>query len=360
MAKKYIFRPCNEEALRWHPELGAGVRKDDYFEYVWFDGPMNGDDGKEYYIRISPFSSVVKGSHGAVEGGHPGIGFDLMLPDGKVIDEFYVYDEGDFVDEGFGCIMGGDQRMYGNVVDGKLVDYGFDVHWKNIKAKLSATVVAGGVQFVEDKHGYTAYDAVNNIATGWWPLAIRSDVTGTIEIDGKVINVTGVAYLDRQLGNMKSNFGTGAQAWWTWGHFWAGEYSGTFTDSAPSATYKYRHFSPFVLYKGKELILATNDFVGYIEQYALDNKSGKFYPKEQSQRAIDGNVTFYSQIQNGVLVEPETTSLEETCRYVRQFAEIKTQLMRYGGFRDDAKGKIVIEYGAGYHYFPAEWIGKKN
>jgi hypothetical protein len=26
--------------------------------------------------------------------------------------------------------------------------------------------------------------------------------------------------------------------------------------------------------------------------------------------------------------------------------------MRYGGFRDDCSGKIVIEYGAGRHYLP--------
>lgn len=352
MAKDYIFRPVNEEALRWHPELGEGDKLDDYFEYIWFDGPLKDAEGKEYYLRISPFASVVKGSHGAKQGGLPGIGFDILLPDGRVVDEFDIYKPEEFIPYGLGGRWGENQIMTAEVSGDKVVSVGFDMQFKNIRVRLSAKAVAGGVQFVKDKHGYTFYDAKENIATGWWPLCTRLDVTGELQIDERVVPVTGLAYMDRQVGNMKRNFGTGAQCWWTWGHFWAGEYSGTFTDSAPSAQFKYRHFSPLALYKGSELVLATQDFVGYIEEYALDEESRKFYPRCQSQRAIDGSVKYYSQITNGILVEPETTSLEETCRYVRQFADIKMQLMRYGGFREDAVGKIVIEYGAGYHYLP--------
>ena len=351
MAKTYIFKNISNEILRWHPELGEGENQENYFEYMWFDAPLQGADGV-YYLRISPFSSVVKGSHGAETGGLPGLGFDLLLPNGECLDSFIIYDPREYEALPFGGIWG-TNAFTGTVTDDGFLDsFEIKMNIEGVGIDLKARTVANGLQFVEADHGYTYYHPVKKRALGWWPLAPRADVEGILTIGGKEIRVKGPSYLDRQLGNLPTAFGGSGQAWWTWGHFWAGDYTGTFTDSAPTAKYKYRHFSPFMLWKGSELVLATFDFTGYVEQFSVDETSGKFYPKVQSQKARDGSVEFTSQITNGILVEPTTTSLEETTRYVRQFADITMQLNRFGGIEEEISGKIVAEFGAGLHFMP--------
>lgn len=356
MAKISRFQTITKENLRWHPELGEGENRDNYFEYLWFDGPMKGDDGNEYFIRYSMFSSLVLGSHGATRGGLPGVGFDILMPDGKVLDDFVVYDEKDFEPYEFGGNWAGN-TIKGVYNDKGLIDsYEIEMDYCGVQAKLKAKSVAHGVQFVDQDNGYTYFHPIKKRALGWWPLIPRAEVEGTLTINGKEIKVKGPAYLDRQVGNLPTTFGGSGQAWWTWGHFWAGDYTATYTDSAPTAHYKYKHFSPFVLWKGSEIMLATFNFTGYIEQYAFDEATRKFFPKVVSQRAIDGPITCHTQITNGVLSEPNTTSLEATTKYCRQFLDVDLQLNRFGGINDEASGKAVVEFGAGLDFMPWDKI----
>lgn len=356
MAKSYTFKPITKENLRWHPELGAGDNRDNYFEYIWFDGPLKSDENEEYFIRIDPFSSLVNGSHGAEEGGLPGIGFEIILPDKNVLDTFEIYSPKDFEPYEFGGNWAGN-ILKGTYNDkGLIEEYEINMEFLNIKIDLKAKSVAHGVQFVENENGYTYFHPIKERALGWWPLVPRAEVEGTLTVDGKKINVKGPAYLDRQVGNLPVTFGGSGQAWWTWGHFWAGDYTATFTDSAPTSHYKYKHFSPFVLWKGSEIVLATYNFTGYIEQYAVDEATSKFIPKVLSQRASDGSVNLFTQIENGIISEPTTTSLESTTKYCRQLLELSMQLNRFGGINAEASGKAVVEFGAGMHFMPWDRI----
>jgi|GEM_PF-839781 len=359
MAKEnpFTFRKNDKEIYRWHSDLAQGNYADYYFEYLWFDAPLKAGE-ETYYLRVAPFSSCVKGSHGTTKGGTPGIGMDLLLPDGRCLDAFPIFDPSEYTELPFGGVWG-DNSFTGEFNDqGQLESYEIKMTLGGIGIDLKARTIATGISVVKAEHGYSYYHPVKKLALGWWPVVPRAEVEGTLTIDGKVIKVSGPAYLDRQAGNQPTSFGGSSQKWWAWGHFWAGDYTATFTDSAPSAEYKFKHYSPFMLWKGSELILATYNFTNYIEQFDIDEGSGKFYPKAQSQKAYDGTLEYTCQITNGILVEPTTTSLEETSRYVRQFADVTMQLKRFTGFEDEVSGKIVIEYGAGMDYMPWEKLKK--
>jgi len=353
---KYTFTPIGKEINRWHPELGEGDNLTNYFENVWFDAPLNGPDGL-YYIRVSPFPSTVLGSHGAKKGGLPAMGFDLLLPNGVCIDEYKFYDPEEFIPlEPYGCKMG--PNTYSGTLNekGQVETIEFDVVCKGVGIHLKGKTIAQGLKFVEADHGYSYYHPIKKTALGWWPIAPRLEVEGMLTIEGKEIPVKGPGYLDAQLGNLPKPFGGSGQQWWTWGHFWAGEYTATFTESAAGADKNYFHFSPFMLWKNSELLIATHDFTNYVEQFAIDEASGKFYPKVLSVKAADGSVRVTAQITNGVLVEPTTTSLTETSKYARQFADVEMQISRFGGINDESEGKCVIEFGGGMHYLPWDRI----
>jgi hypothetical protein len=352
----YTFKKNSVETLRWHPELMEGEGADEYFEYLWFDAVLEGG----YYLRVAPFNSHTPHSHGIEKAGTPSYGFDLGLPNGKVIDHYQFYKPEEFKATDFGGTWGNNALFTGKVNDkGEVSEYKIKFDLANVSVDLVATCVAKtGVQFVDADHGYSYYHPLKKLAMGWWPLVPRAEVKGTITVDGKAVKVHGPAYLDKQLSNKKDTFGGTGQAWWTWGHFFCGPYTATFTDSAATAKYKYRHFAPFILWKDSDIVLATYDFTSIVEQYSIDKVTGKFYPSVLSQKAKDGSVEIYTQITNGVVTEVKETSLD-WMKYVRQFADVNMEIYRYGGFTEEVKGNIIIEYGAGPHYMPWEKIDAK-
>jgi len=353
---KNILRRNSVDTLRWHTELMQGVGKENYMEYLWFDGVFDGG----YYLRVAPFNSHAPGSHGVKGSGIPSFGFDLGLPDGSVIDHVEIYKPEEFKTAEFGGYWGDNALLIGKVNDkGEILEYQIKFDLNNVQVDLTATCVAKtGIQFVENDNGYSYYHPQKQVAMGWWPMAPRSEVKGTISFNGKTINVQGPAYLDKQVSNKDETFGGTGQAWWTWGHFFCGPYTATFMDSAATAKYKYRHFSPFILWKGSEIVLATLDHTTIVEQYSIDKVTNKFYPSVLSQKAKDGSVEVYTQITNGVVTEVKETSLEYV-KYVRQVADINLEVFRFGGFYDEIQGKMIIEYGAGMHYMPWDKIDCK-
>ena len=353
------FKQNSPDTLRWHWELGEGELLKEFFEYLWFDGIFTGDDG-DYYLRVGPATSQPTGCFGIDHGGIPTYGFDLVLPNGKVYDHTQIYKPEEFKEAEFGGYWGDNALLAGKMNEkGEVTEYQVKFDINGVSCDLTCIPeTKWGCQFVHADHGYSYFHPKKNRAMGWWPLIPRADVTGTVTFDGKTVNLKGSAYLDKQVSNKEETFGGSGQAWWTWGHFWAGPYTASFTDSAPTAHYKYRHFSPLVMWKNGEMNFASFDFVNYIEEYGIDEVTDKFYPRVMSMRAIDGSTEVYAQITNGIITEVAVTQLDYM-KYVRQIADIDLQVYHHGELVDQQKGKILVEYGAGAHYMPWDKIDAK-
>jgi len=342
---KYKFAKMGENGTRWHPEMGQPPFTNEFQEYYWLD--FVSDNG--YYLRFSPFNSFTPGSNGITKGFVPAIVFDLLLPDGRLIDRFVTF-ENDFEPYEFGGRWGKNIFTGNKSAEGEITDYVIKYEDANIAIDLKGTSIAKGIQFSDT--GYTYYNPKDNTGNSWYPVVPRAEVKGTITVDGKKVEVKGPAYLDHQASNVPAIYGGPTQRWWMWGHFFCGPYTATFIDSAADLKYRYNHFTPFVLWKGSEIILATFNFRCTPEGYYEDPNSGNYWPSGFSQRAIDGSIEVTAQLHHGRLCEPETTSLDHMI-YVRQLADVDLQVSRFGRVEEQLSGgKVIIEFGAHNEFFP--------
>ena len=176
----YTFKKNSPDTLRWHWELMEGAAKDDYFEYLWFDGMFAGPDG-DYYLRVGVDNSSPEGSVGITTGGVPSFSYDLVLPNGKVYDEFRIYKAEQFEETAFGGKFA-DEAVF----DGHYNEKG-EVEWYSVKfdfGNVACDVVAKprtkrGIQFVEADNGYSYYHPYKKRAMGWYLSGRVSAVIGT-------------------------------------------------------------------------------------------------------------------------------------------------------------------------------------
>ena len=343
MPRRYTFRRISKTNLAWHPELGEGENAKGYADWLWLDGQLEGD----YQYSMGMFGAR-PGVEGTVPGG-PTIELHILTPDGKAHHGGETFPPESFKPEAFGAAWG-DNKFAGKLKpDGTPEGYDLKVSVGDVGVDLSARTVATGLVFSDEEHGYTYYHPGRKTALAWWPLVPRAEVEGTLTIEGKPVKVSGLSYVERQITNIPQSFGGVGQAWWTWGHFYAGDFTAVWTDSAASEHYQYRHFSPFALWKGSELVLSSFQFTAYIEKYGIDEDSGALYPVVESLRASDGNVELRAQLLPGKI--NHVFRLGGTGVYCRQYCPVNIQLRRWDDV-EEASGTAVHEFGAGGGWFP--------
>lgn len=345
MPRRNTFRRITGINLGWHPWLGEGESGGNYADWLWLDGQLEGG----YQYSMGMFGARPGGTVESERRGGPTVDLHILAPDGKAHHGTESYPPEAFKPEPFGGTWG-DNTFKGRLgPDGMPEGYDLKVSVGDVGVDLTARAVAIGLQFSDEEHGYSYYHPIKNIALGWWPLVPRAEVEGTLTIEGKPVKVSGLAYVERQLTSMPTSFGGGGQAWWTWGHFYAGEYTAIWTDSASSEHFQYRHFSPFALWKGSELVLSTFQFTCYVEKFGIDADSGMLYPVVESLRASDGNVELRAQLLPGKI--NHIFRLGEAGVYCRQYCDVNMQLRRWDDVEQDS-GTAVHEFGAGGHWFP--------
>jgi hypothetical protein len=225
----------------------------------------------------------------------------------------------------------------------------------DMQLKISAKAIATGLQFSDEEHGYSYYNPMKKIALGWWPLVPRAEIKGTLTFKGSVIDVKGLAYCEKQLSNMPSSFGGGAQNVWHWGHFFADDYTAAWTDSAASKSFCYRHFSPVAIWKGSDLVLSTFQAACSVEKFDINPVSKTLYPEFESLRASEGDTMLTAQYQPGIVMDyyqpsnPELGTIALT--YVRQVCPVNMQLTR-GDEVVEVTGTAIREWGSGPDWFP--------
>ena len=357
MPRRHTFRKINSSNLGWHWDLGEGENRENFADWLEFDGQLEG--GYEYSgglnIGIIP--------HLKEEGERrfwPSAHLSISTPDGKrrEVDEFYP--PKDVETEIFGGVWGPNTFKGKLGPDGQPEGYHLKISIGDIGADLTARAVNTGLVFTDEEHGYSYYSPTKKTALGWWPLVPRAEVEGTLTIDGKPVKVKGLGYVERQLTNMPTSFGGGGQTWWTWGHFYCGDYTAIWTDSASSEHFGYRHFTPFVLWKGGDIVLSTFQFTSYVEKFGIEPELGYLYPVVESLKASDGNVEFRAQILPGRvtgIMKLVTTG----GTYVRQMSPLRMQLRRWDEVEEVASVAppegAIHEFGGGADWFPFEMLG---
>lgn len=347
MARRNTFRRIDKSHLAWQVDLLTGEGAANFGDWLWLDGQLEGGYGFNLGMFMARAGEM--GGKEAVKRGLPVIDLHINTPDWKIYHKREVFSPEDFKPQAFGG------TWKNNKFDGKIgkdgLPKGYDVKVSVGGFGLDLTCRAINVGFVcsDEEHGYSYYHPMKKTALAWWPLVPRAEVKGTITIEGKPVKVTGLVYVERQTTCMTQAFGSGGQAWWTWGHFFAGDYTAVWTDSAASEHYQYRHFSPFALYKGSERIFSTYQFTSYIEKWGVDPKSKFIYPAVESFRAIDGNVELRAQLVNGKI--NDTFKIGKKGGYVRQLCDVTMQLKRWDDV-EEVKGRANHEFGVGDDWFP--------
>jgi len=347
MPRRNTFRRISESQLAWNLWLAEGENAENYSDWLAIDGHLEG----EYQYSLYLFASMPKGVMISDVSSCPAVDLYILTPEGKVHHVNKTYAPEEFKPESFGGAWG-DNTFIGRLKpDGMPEGYDIKISLGDMGLDLTCRAVNSGFVFSDEEHGYTYYHPIKKTALGWWPLVPRAEVEGTLTIEGKPIRVSGSNYVERQLNNIPASFGSGAQAWWTWGHFVAGDYVAVWTDSAASEYFQYRHFSPIVLYKGSDPILMTFQCTSYIEKFGIDPVSGNLKPEVLGLRAADGNVELRAQISPGKVVH----SNREPGRgvYTRQYSPVNMQLRRWDEV-EEASGTAIHEWGAGENWFPFE------
>jgi hypothetical protein len=333
MARVYTFRQTSSNELGWHPELGPGEGAGNYNEWFWLDGQF--DEGYHYSL-------------GLFGGARKSISLNIMSPDGTMHRGEQQFPDDAFKAEPFGAAWG-DNKVLGKLApDGQPESFELRLAAGDVAVDMFCkAVVVPGVKFTEDEPGYSYYNPLRKMALGWWPLVPKADADGALTVGGKRVKVKGGVYLERQLASMPLGGGAGqktGQAVWCWGHFYAGDYTAVWTDSAASEHYRYRHFTPFVLWKGNQVILSTFQFAGYVEKFGADNETGIPYPVVESLKASDGITELTAQFLPGKIIDHRGW-------YCRQYSDVDVQVRRWGE-TESLRGASTHEWGAGAGWLP--------
>ncbi|WP_330254490.1 hypothetical protein OG874_08065 [Nocardia sp. NBC_00565] len=114
--------------------------------------------------------------------------------------------------------------------------------------------------------GETRFGATDSF--GWVVGAPRARVTGTVQIDGKVLTVTGRGYADHNwgVGDMKKVIDR-----WHWGRLYVQEYSLLYANVRTQKQHGSHDIAPLMLAKGADIILSTGEM-------ALTEGPGRYNP----------------------------------------------------------------------------------
>ena len=312
---------------------------------MWLDGDL--DNGYQIGIGLIRCRPLV--------GGLPSVTIKVLPPVGDVIEVNETFEPTDFVGGPFEGRWGGRNRIVG-ALDGRgnPTGYVLELAVGGVEVNITCRAVCTGMKFVDSSPGYTAYDAANNHAAGWWPVIPRAIATGTVTVNGTALDGTGAFHLERQVSSFPLGGNAGeksAQSIWTWGHLYADDYTAVWTDSGASEHFGFRHFTPFLLWKGADLVLSTFAFASYVEQFALNPRTGLVMPAVTTLKASDGHSDFFARLLHPRNSEHLELNNKPGSLYCRQVSDVTARVDRPAE-TDRLTGRAVHEWGTQAGNFP--------
>lgn len=256
----------NPEQIEVWEDQRRGDDRPGHWEWWYFDAIL--DDGTAVVIQFLQKSLTTVND--AV--GHPTVNFKITLPDGTHYDEMPTYP----VDE---CEYGTgkcDVKFGSNTFMGDLKNYTIYVAPVNgIGADLHLTSLTqpfrpGTAYFDFGENGEQYYT--------WLCAVPKGEVSGSLTVGNKTINVHGFGYHDHQWGSM--NY---LMVWnhWTWARQSFEDYTLLVFDMVAARNYGFKRFPiTFIQDKDGNIIFENTKDVFYevLKEYH-DDESGKDYPK---------------------------------------------------------------------------------
>ncbi len=343
----YTVRSINKSHLGWHPNMGGDV-----VEWLYMDGWM--DNGYKYGVTLA--SKIDQGEMFGEQGNWPFVMAWLTSPDGETLTGMNFLPVQQYKEEKPWGVTIGNNVFKGSLKkDGQPAGYHMKVTLENIGIDITAKAVCSGMRIVEEKHGYMHYDPVKDTAVGWWPLVPRASVKGTITFQGKEVQVTGLGYCERQLGNKQGMLMTDWLSHWFWGHCFAGDYTASWAYTAGPENKQYRPFSSLVLWKGSDVILSTNNPSVSPDKFEIDDVTGRYYAVAETIHATEGNMELFILMSTPTINEKlplPGKSAEDPGHVLRGFSDIDVQIRRLDRW-EQIKGKCFHEQGQIIPWIPA-------
>jgi hypothetical protein len=342
MSPRNVFRPVGPDEARWHDELSWHPAMADLF---WLDGEL--DNGFQIGVGLLRSRPLV--------GGMPAITMRLLTPEGEVIEVSETFEREAFTPTAFGGTWGDRNRLNGELDEhGTPIGFELSVAVEDLELDVTCRAVCVGAKFVDRSPGFTAHDETTGSAAGWWPLIPRATSSGTLSVGDTTLDATGAFHIERQVSSFPLAGSAGeksAQSIWGWGHFYAGDYTAIWTDSAASEHFGHHHFTPFLLWKGSDLVLSTFAFASYVERFTINANSGLALPIVTTLKASDQNTDFFARLVNPRCFEHVELNDKPGSIYCRQLSEVAARMDGPAG-TDRFTGRAVHEWGTQAGNFP--------
>lgn len=251
----------------------------------------------------------------------------------------------------------GENRLLGKFgPDGKYEGLHVRISGDGLGADLTYRVKVGAWKMSERDDNLTYYNPATKKYFGWFVMGARSEVEGTLTINGKSVKVSGLGFNNYNRGNIILS---DIQTRWFFSAIYASEYTVIYSDSTATKLHNYAHFTPFVLWKGNDVIMSTYNCVACGEKYVIDPTARGPYPVEETFRARDGDTEVTGHLLPGVVSENSRLehipgfpfTKENPCFHFWQFSDADLQIKR-GGQLEKVKGQALREFVWMEEWFP--------
>lgn len=342
MAKISIGKVKTSEAA-WHPD-----KSEDFYE-LWDFYSLFEDGHKciaQFYSR--PWYPLME--YDAAEANKPMTILRIITPDNTNLVSKKSYPQSDFKASLEACdVTIRDCRIESkSKADGTPDEFHIKMSQDKLVLDLTFNVKIGGITFSEREDHLTYYNPVTKKYFGFFALSTKSEVTGTLTVNGKSTKVKGLGFNNYNRGTARLS---DIQSKWLFGTIYAGDYTIYCNDSAAAKRYNYAHFGPLVLLKGNNVILSTFNCAAYPEKLGIDPDTKVLYPTEETFRASEGGTEVRGYLPQGIVLENSRIANvpgfpftpESPAIHFFQFSEANIQIIR-GGQVENVKGQAFREY----------------
>jgi len=349
MAGGFQFDLKPEDAA-WHPDESKN-----FFE-LW-DCYCLFEDGGSCFIDFfyRPWYPII--DYHAEEAGKPLCMINVVTPEGERHASRKAYAESEFkASKETLDVTIGENRLIGKFdSNGEYKELYVKSSGENVAAELTYKVKIGAMKMTDRDDNLTYFNPANKKYFGWFIIGSRSEVEGTVTINGKTREVKGVGFNNYNRGNIKFDL----QSRWFFSHIHAGDYTLTYNDSTASKRHNYAHFTPLVLWKGNEVIMQTHNCVANGEKYVIDPEAGGPYPIKETFSATEGDMEIMGYMGPGVLADSMKIldipglpfDKENPCFHSFQISDVDL-IIRKGKDIEKVKGRALREFLWADQWFP--------